>query len=108
MPQSATARPSSKALGVLMSAESALWLVLRVIGLVFLICVIIQLHEFLLNVVAVIFSSSQYIESEKETMRLVNLLWDPLLHSIVLMLSATYFLCYGGFGHRLLIKEVGK
>lgn len=74
----------------------------------FLICGIIQLYEFLLNVVAVIFSSSQYVEPEKETMRMVNLRWDPLLHSIALMLSATYFLRYGGFAHRLLTKEVGK
>lgn len=91
-----------------MSKESAAWLVLRIIGLVLLICGFIQLYEFLLNVVAVILSSSQYVEPEKETLRLVNLRWDPLLHSIVLLLSATYFLRYGGFAHRLLTEEVGK
>ena len=87
-----------------MSKESAAWLVLRVIGLIFLMCGIIQLYDFALNAFSVIVISNME-QPENGTLHLVNLRWDPVLHTIFLISAAIYFLWYGTFFHRLLTKE---
>lgn len=90
-----------------MSKDSAAWLVLRVVGLVFLIAAAMQIYAFLSTVIAYL-SIPNVAADESGTLRLVNLPWDPMIHAVWLGISAVYFLRYGVFMHKVLVNEGGQ
>ena len=88
-----------------MNKNSAAWLVIRVLGVISLGIACYQLYGFILNLVAVFSSSQQELQSS-DTLRLVNLRWDPFLGFVFFSLLSVYLLNFGLGVHKLLIKEL--
>ncbi|MES9974458.1 MAG: hypothetical protein ABW094_09370 [Candidatus Thiodiazotropha sp.] len=87
-----------------MQKESAIWLVIRVIGLIFLFFAIYQLYEFPMNVLIVVTYPKESAQSSG-LVRLPNLRWGPFFEFILLSTVSLYFLIYGALIYRWLARE---
>lgn len=97
-----------------MNKESASWLLVRFLGVCFLIAAIYCLYEVVLNILLYLYLSLSpslavaISEDGTTTLKLYNFNWDELIDGCISIVFTVYFLKYGNFIHRLLMNEASK
>lgn len=80
------------------------WLIVRFFGLISIAIGLYQLYEFAVDLSHVLAQTSS-TTSENETLRLVNLRWEPFVGFVFWGVLSVYFLRFGTTVHRWLIRE---
>ncbi|MDP4533286.1 hypothetical protein MARINON1_60388 [Marinobacter salarius] len=86
-----------------MQKESAIWLVIRTIGLLLLLVSVFFALEFMVNVISIMMYEPP--EAQSGVIRLPNLRWDPFYTSAFSFALSGYFLSYGKAVFRWLNNE---
>ncbi len=90
-----------------MTKESFAWVLIRFLGVILLIASLYFMCQ--LTIYLLFFISIDPIATVNAegitTLRLGNINWTPLFNGFFCLAFATYFLKYGGFVHRLLLKN---
>lgn len=86
-----------------MKKESAVWLVIRTIGLLLLLASVFFAMEFTVNIISIMMYEPS--EAQSGVIRLPNLRWDPFYTAACSFALSVYFLSYGKAVFSWLNKE---
>jgi len=90
-----------------MQKESIAWLIIRILGLIFLGFFAFKAFYFFMNVISII-AYEPPLTPLYGTIRLPILHWELLIESVFSLLLSIYFIKFGYLAHFFLIKEGDK